>query len=166
MKKVLISIMAIASLSGCSSMSGLGGSSSFGCKAPKGVSCTSVSGTYANAMQHNLPGDNNSNDKEIVGKAPILQPIAVTKMVGSGEPVRSRARVLRIWIAPWEDTDGDLRDQSYAFVVVENGRWMIEHNRANIMKSFAARKPTEINATNNQASSQDQADKKEQSNAK
>ena len=42
-------------LSGCMSMSGLSGSSSYACKAPDGVTCDSVSGTYANAVQNNLP---------------------------------------------------------------------------------------------------------------
>ncbi len=44
-----------AMLAGCTSISGLTGSSSYACKAPDGVTCDSVSGTYANAVQNNLP---------------------------------------------------------------------------------------------------------------
>jgi hypothetical protein len=36
-------------------MSGLSGSSDYACKAPDGVTCDSVSGTYANAIHNNLP---------------------------------------------------------------------------------------------------------------
>jgi conjugal transfer pilus assembly protein TraV len=39
----------------CTNMSGLSGSSTYACKAPDGVACDSVSGTYANALQNNLP---------------------------------------------------------------------------------------------------------------
>ena len=42
-------------LGACMNMSGLGGDSKYACKAPEGVACESVSGTYANALHHNLP---------------------------------------------------------------------------------------------------------------
>ena len=49
-----IAVTAVA-FGGCANMSGLSGSSDYACKAPEGVTCDSVSGTYANAIQHNLP---------------------------------------------------------------------------------------------------------------
>ena len=42
-------------LGACMNMSGLGGDSKYACKAPEGVACDSVSGTYANAVHNNLP---------------------------------------------------------------------------------------------------------------
>jgi conjugal transfer pilus assembly protein TraV len=36
----------------------------------------------------------------------------MTKPIYSGTPIRSAPRLLRVWFAPWEDTDGDLHDQS------------------------------------------------------
>ena len=42
-------------LPGCMNLSGLDGSTHYACKAPDGVTCDSVSGTYANAVQNNLP---------------------------------------------------------------------------------------------------------------
>ena len=42
-------------LAGCTSLSGLSGTSDYACKAPEGVTCDSVSGTYANAIHNNLP---------------------------------------------------------------------------------------------------------------
>src|SRR5579862_5069352 len=44
----------------CASMAGVGGSAEFGCKAPVGVKCDSVSGTYYNALQQNLPSQQKS----------------------------------------------------------------------------------------------------------
>jgi conjugal transfer pilus assembly protein TraV len=36
---------------------------------------------------------------------------------------------MRLWIAPWEDADGDLHDASFVHVVVDTGRWLIERVR-------------------------------------
>lgn len=56
LKKYLLVIPLVSgSLTGCAT---LGASSDFGCKAPDGVACDSLSGTYSNALQHNLPGQN------------------------------------------------------------------------------------------------------------
>ena len=43
--------------------------------------------------------------------------------------LRSEPRVLRLWVAPWEDSDGDLHDASFVHVVVDTGRWLIERVR-------------------------------------
>src|SRR5437868_15060279 len=48
-------VIACAVMSGCASMAGVGGTSEYGCKAPEGVKCDSVSGTYYNAVENNLP---------------------------------------------------------------------------------------------------------------
>ena len=48
----------------------------------------------------------------------------------SSNVVRSSPRVLRLWIAPWEDGDGDLHEESTVHVLVDNGRWLIDHVRA------------------------------------
>lgn len=40
--------------------------------------------------------------------------------------LRSPPRVLRLWIAPWEDADGDLHEASVVHVLVDAGRWLIE----------------------------------------
>jgi conjugal transfer pilus assembly protein TraV len=44
----------------------------------------------------------------------------------SPAPLRSPPRVLRLWIAPWEDADGDLHEASVVHVLVDAGRWLIE----------------------------------------
>jgi conjugal transfer pilus assembly protein TraV len=49
-----------------------------------------------------------------------------------GSPIRSAPRELRLWFAPWEDADGDLYDQSYAYLVIDNGQWLIAHNQRRI----------------------------------
>ncbi len=43
--------------------------------------------------------------------------------------LRSPPRVLRLWISPWEDADGDLHEASFMHVVIDTGRWLIERAR-------------------------------------
>ena len=49
----------------------------------------------------------------------------------------SPPRILRIWLSPWEDQDGDLRDQSYLYVMWNRGEWNIQHSRSNLMNQYA-----------------------------
>lgn len=131
-------IGAVVALSGCSSMSGFDAKSDFSCKAPDGILCESMSGIYANAQAKNLPGQR----VNARGEAPVeLSPAKVgsnvmTKPIYSGTPIRSAPRLLRVWFAPWEDTDGDLHDQSYVYLPVDSGRWLIEHNRRRLQDNY------------------------------
>ena len=54
----------------------------------------------------------------------------------SGEPIRSQPTLLRLWLAPWEDADGDLHDQSYVYVMADPGRWLIEHQHKQIIDRY------------------------------
>lgn len=71
----------------------------------------------------------------------------MTKPIYSGTPIRSAPRLLRVWFAPWEDTDGDLHDQSYVYLPVDSGRWLIEHNRRRIQDNYRpVRAPSNVTA--------------------
>lgn len=54
----------------------------------------------------------------------------------SGDPIRMAPLVLRVWIAPWEDTEGDLHDQHYLYTVVHQGKWLIETNQQQIRDAY------------------------------
>lgn len=142
-------IGAVVALSGCSSMSGFDAKSEFACKAPDGILCESMSGIYANAQAKNLPGQR----VNARGEAPVELSQAkagsnvMTKPIYSGTPIRSAPRLLRVWFAPWEDTDGDLHDQSYVYLPVDFGRWLIEHNRRRIQDNYRpVRAPSNVTA--------------------
>ena len=120
-------------LSGCAStMSGVGGAERYACKAPEGALCTSVSGVYANSVQ-GMPKPVQPPEKKTAVVAPAIYgatSIAPDKPAAvSGTSIRSNPRVLRLWIAPWEDADGDLHEEALVHVVVDTGRWLIEHVR-------------------------------------
>lgn len=136
-------------LAGCTSIAGLGGGSGYACKAPPGVICDSVSGVYANALADRLPGRR-------APAAPPLAPLTASPAPGAALPkvappvpaqgmpvssLRSSARVLRLWVKPWEDADGDLIDQSYVYVQVDAGQWLIEHAQRQIREAYAPVRP-------------------------
>lgn len=141
-------------LSGCMSISGLSGSSSYACKAPDGVTCDSVSGTYANAVQNNLP-----SQRRTAGASPgtLQAPRATEGIAGAAAPriavppsappaptampLRSSARILRLWFKPWEDADRDLHDQGYVYVRVDDGQWLVEHAQRQIRDAYAPLRP-------------------------
>ncbi len=138
--KFSLALSGIAVLAGCAStMSGLNGTDKYACKAPDGVLCTSVAGVYANSVQNNLPSQR--LDRPPAATVPQSAPPARTALTPlpavDGAALRSTPRILRVWIAPWEDSDGDLHEQSFLYVVVDAGRWLIEHQRSRISNEFA-----------------------------
>lgn len=150
----------VLALAACAGIAGVGGSDEFGCKAPMGVRCDSVSGTYYNALQRNLPSQKKSALPDastgptlmdhVAGKratftasatkgAPLASATVTALMVTreGKAPLRSPPRVLRLWIKGWEDSDGDLHSQSYLYVPIDAGRWLIDHYRSPRREAYA-----------------------------
>jgi conjugal transfer pilus assembly protein TraV len=153
-------------VAGCASsgLSGIGGSSEYSCAAPPGVSCMSITGLNANADKKTLPAmrhraeDERVEDKDSKegkeGKEGKKAPVAYHPQGAgssdqiarvspktmdapySGTPLRTPARILRIWLAPFEDADLDLHDQKYVYVTIHTGRWVLEANQVNIQPQF------------------------------
>ncbi len=149
---LLLPLVVISSLSGCMSMSGLGGDSKYACKAPDGVTCDSVSGTYANAVANNLPSQRkrqsavNASQAERQAPKPLVARASLPAAGGSspqeaGSALRSQARYLRLWIKPWEDIDGDLYDQAHVYVQIDQGRWLIDHVQQRIRAAHTPLRP-------------------------
>jgi conjugal transfer pilus assembly protein TraV len=134
----------VASLAGCMSLSGLSGNSSYACKAPDGVTCQSVSGTYANAIANSLPAQRARATPTATPASapPSLAASEPTVRNGSADaaqvlPLRSAPRILRLWFKPWEDADRDLYDQGYVYVQVDGGRWLVDHAQRAIREAYA-----------------------------
>ncbi|WP_418319598.1 type IV conjugative transfer system lipoprotein TraV [Piscinibacter sakaiensis] len=149
--ELVVAAIAMVSLTGCTSISGLSGESGYACKAPEGVACDSVSGTYANAVADRLPAQPTSRrtsagmtlqPQAAVVPAPKLTPTQrAAEQLVSAASLRSTPRVLRLWVKPWEDADGDLIDQSYVYVQIDSGQWLIEHAQRQIREAYAPVKP-------------------------
>jgi conjugal transfer pilus assembly protein TraV len=150
-------------LSACANMSGMGGSAEYGCKAPQGVQCDSVSGNYYNALQNNLPSQRQHPPTGAAGNgmpsgsqsvtmrssstaeaAPLIDktgPDDASPLALAASPLRSQARVLRLWFKPWEDADHDLYDQGFVYVQIDSGRWLIDHAQQRIRDAYAPIRP-------------------------
>ena len=142
-------------MAGCGNMSGLGGSEQYGCKAPAGVQCQSVSGNYYNSVRGTTRLPAVGAGAQPVSSAPLMNaslgrreslPIDHATVGGAGyepQPLRSSPRILRLWIKPWEDADHDLVDQSYVYVRVDQGKWMLDHVQRQVREAYAPlRAPT------------------------
>lgn len=142
-------------MAGCGNMSGLGGSEQYGCKAPAGVQCQSVSGNYYNSVRgtSRLPAVGAGGKP--VPSAPLIKAslgrranLSMDHATADGagyepQPLRSSPRILRLWIKPWEDADHDLVDQSYVYVRVDQGKWMLDHVQRQVREAYVPlRAPT------------------------
>jgi conjugal transfer pilus assembly protein TraV len=126
----------------------------------EGIPCDSISGTNKNyeagklSWQQPTGSTDASAIKELKAAAAlpaIKGPIqegrgsgpAITKqsprdmpVLTTGFPLRTPDRVLRIWVAPYEDDEGALNDQKYVFVTVEKSAWQVEANKRVIQAPF------------------------------
>lgn len=123
------------------------GESEFGCPGrPAGVRCMTATDVYA-ATEHAdrieasapdaLGGDPRrmkenpatpANDATRDGAAAPRGAVQMTSVVALAErplPVRTPARIMRVWIASWEDTKGVLHTGGYHFTEIEERRWSI-----------------------------------------
>lgn len=153
-----------ALLSGCGSLdlSGVGASDTFECSAAAqdNIPCMSLSGVNINASHGTLPGmrskpedklmidDKKSEEATTGGQGQHVAAYGQTSGAGgmvspaamnapySGAPIRSAPKYLRVWMAPLEDTDSDLHDQRYLYVTVHTGKWLIEANQSNVVRTY------------------------------
>lgn len=118
---LLASVIAGTAVSGCATK--------YGCPVPGGVQCRSISEVYSGTKTgrpvDTIPG---KTEKERVStakpRAPILEaPGGVPP--DAATPLRSAPKVLRVWVAPWIDRDGDLHQKGYLYIIVDAGRWAI-----------------------------------------
>lgn len=130
---------------GCSSfLSGLSGSSDrLSCPLSEGVTCKPMSQVYEESVQGKGKAEGQAQE------APALAPNRadshpparlVTTATADGEPVplRTRPNTQRIWIAPWQDADGDLHEDAWIVVRLDDGDWMLDHVRDRVRSGLSA----------------------------
>jgi conjugal transfer pilus assembly protein TraV len=117
-----------ATLAGCMNLSGLGGSTRYACGAPDGVSCQSVSATYAQGPRgaKEMPTEPKLSTGDTPKDMGEFRPFQRAPSNTTTVPLRTPPRILRLWFKPWEDADRDLVDQGYVYVQVDPGGWQLE----------------------------------------
>jgi conjugal transfer pilus assembly protein TraV len=141
---VFVVIATSLTVSGCSSLSGLDAKDNFTCKATGGVSCENMTTIYNRTQARTLPAQQTQSasggvDTTSTFKTKDTAPLMSTGAT-SGQALRSEPSVVRLWIAPWIDVDGDLHDASYVYLTIGQGRWLIEHTRQQIMQTHGPRR--------------------------
>ena len=115
-----ISVLLITIITGCAT--------EYGCKGmPDEPSCLSTTQAYqvTNTALPETPLENTQGSEPISkpALAPVLQ--QPVPKIEDPTPIRTPSQVMRIWIAPWEDADGDLMVSNYVYTELEPRRWMI-----------------------------------------
>ncbi|MCH9741631.1 MAG: type IV conjugative transfer system lipoprotein TraV [Proteobacteria bacterium] len=136
-----------AAVTGCS-VTGLDAKDQFSCSAPDGVSCASVSEVNKMVDSGALPrksklemreaaaAEDDKGDSESTIIVPKIQ--NSVDMKASHSPLVSAPKVIRIWIAPWEDKEGVLHDQSYIYAFANKPEWKLNHSREEIRTQYRA----------------------------
>ncbi|WKJ92204.1 TraV family lipoprotein [Methylomonas montana] len=115
-----LSVLLIAITTGCAT--------DYGCKGmPDEPSCLSTTQAYqvTNTALPEAPPENSQELESASTPAlapPLQQPVP---KIEDPTPIRTPSQVMRIWIAPWEDAEGDLMVSNYVYTELEPRRWMI-----------------------------------------
>lgn len=138
-KLIKISMLVTLSwqLSACS-FTGYGGTSQFRCS-PDGSNndplCESITQNYQDSVAGVL-GHNGERLSDNVYSERETKTLMQTETLYSGTPLRTQTETARIWIAPYLDSDGDLVDQSYTYITLNQGRWLLGHNQQQIIDTY------------------------------
>jgi conjugal transfer pilus assembly protein TraV len=136
--KAIIGTSIIATLQGCSVMGT--GDSDYSCSGlGEGVRCMSIRDVYGKTHNGNIPRATDAEgriienrDQTEVGEKSANETITITDryvapdMPNKPVPVRTPAKVMRAWIAPYEDKSGDLFAQSLVFTEIEQRKWLYD----------------------------------------
>lgn len=126
-------------VSGCSAFNI--GESEYGCSGlPQGVQCMSTRDVYQLTNNGNVPTPLATNERPEAavpaeggttgiaqGEDPndVVSNYVAPRLPDQPIPIRTPAQVMRVWIAPWEDDNGDLVVTGYLYTEIEPRRWVI-----------------------------------------
>ena len=118
----------------------------YGCPAPSGVSCESVSRVHADVVSGRGRAEEavyRAAERKRARKGPLRRRAGLSEAVplrrgerelgtspgvsapAAGEPVYVAPRAVRVWIAPWRDSDGMFHSAKYVYALPERGTWKI-----------------------------------------
>ena len=140
-KPLLMSLAALAALSGCSSVMNTAGSSDYSCPGmPNGVVCKTPLAVYKSThldspiTEFDLPiGSSSVSDAQggtsvanVTARMASIAAGTMSKKDASGpRPVREPALVARIWIAPWVDKQDNLHLAETQYTEIKPRTWTV-----------------------------------------
>lgn len=123
---VLVGLVVL--LPGCASLSGY--DDDFSCSAQaRGMPCSSAHEVY-DATSGSLESIGQSQTHTVNHTSVVLAPVSnaarlTVPGINGPKPVRTPARVMRIYVAPWVSQSGALTMPSYLYTEIEPRRWTI-----------------------------------------
>jgi conjugal transfer pilus assembly protein TraV len=120
-RAILVIVMTFI-LSACSSIN-----SQFDCPMKEGIRCESIQSVNARVDRGEI-GNNHliSNTTN-----PVIHPITYKDSTFiknnyslTGEPLRYSETVMRVWLAPFEDKEGNYHQESDIYTITRNGKWI------------------------------------------
>ena len=152
MKRLVVILPFAFLMGGCSSfssfMTGLSGASDkLSCPLSEGVTCKPMSQVYEESAQGRAVASKASQTETVdreEGRAPSRSEAASSRRLvratneGEATPLRSRPNTQRMWIAAWQDADGDLHEDAWIVVRLDDGDWMLDYVRDRARSEFSA----------------------------
>ncbi len=146
-RKAALIAIAVMVLPGC------GGK--FTCPAPEaGITCEPVSEVYRRVVDSGTvsagtraKAEREKEPAKAAGEGSQAAADIVRKIEQNSEvPLRIPPKIVRIWIAPWEDGDGDLNQGGYIYSEISDprGRWVFGEkapDETRLMKLFSGKAP-------------------------
>ncbi len=126
---ILLMLAAACILPGCGFM-GIG-KSDFDCPGgAEGVRCMSArqvyqateSSDYVKTKAEKSEDNKKNNGTPVHFEQDRVSQVAVPR-IDQPVPIRTQAKVMRIWMTPWEDQDGDLHADGFMYTEIESRRW-------------------------------------------
>jgi hypothetical protein len=120
----MLVLLIITALSGCSSLN-----SSFDCPMKPGIRCESLDQVNARVDRGDID-QSNINLASISSHISPLDGMAYhshfkdSSLLAQHQPLRYQETVMRVWIAPYEDTTSNYHQESEVYTVVNPGRWI------------------------------------------
>ena len=71
-------------------------------------------------------GGSNRNTRPRGANNPVVPSDSILS-VTPGDAILSDSRVMRIWFDRFTDPEGNLHDESFVFVRIDNGQWVIDN---------------------------------------
>lgn len=136
MKATLLALLLLpVFLSGCATPK-------YACGVPDGIGCKPLSEVHRMARDGTLKMKFAPNNLEEEAKLKIQANVAKSAesevglvepqltadvvTVTPGAPILIPPRTLRVWVARWPDEDGTLHDETYLYLKLDSGHWLVE----------------------------------------
>lgn len=132
----LIPCLLLPTLVGCAgSLSGLDGTKNLSCPVGEGVTCKPMSQVYEESAKQDDADGQTAETTPLPPRGAVQAPLGAEN---GPVPLSTRPSVMRLWIAPWEDADGDLHEGAWIAMRLDDGRWNIDHVRERIHEGYGA----------------------------